>query len=100
MNEKLFLSATLENVSRVYSGKRDCCRCGCAGDYTDTSYNTAPNSYTDQNDRLVEKRLRRAQKLVASGTYVEYGETYVDIETGNDRTLTFYFDDVSNTLVK
>ena len=77
MNKELFLSAKLENISRVYSGKRDCCRCGCSGDYTDTSYNTAPNGYTDQNDRLVEKRLRRAQKLVAQNADVDYGDTYI-----------------------
>lgn len=92
MTKEQFLSATLNQVSQVYSGKRDCCRCGCRGDYTATSFMVNPRS--DVNDSLVEKRLKRAQRLIGSGADVNYGDTYVDVETGKDRTLTFYFDEV------
>ena len=93
MNKELFLSAKLENVSRVYSGKRNCCRCGCKGDYVATSFSHS-RTFSDVNDILVERRLRRAQKLVANGANVDYWEAGVDVETGNDRTLTFYFEDL------
>jgi hypothetical protein len=92
MTKQQFLSATLNQVSQVYFGKRDCCRCGCGGDYTATSFMVNPRS--DVNDSLVEKRLKRAQHLVESGADVNYGETYVDVETGKNRTLTFYFDEI------
>ena len=98
MNKELFLSATIENVSRSYSGQRDCCRCGCRGVYTDTTYNTSPNVYTDVNNKLVETRLRRAKKMVESGANVEYFLNGVDIESGNNRSLTFYFDYVKSVI--
>jgi hypothetical protein len=93
ITKEQFLSATLNQISQVYSGKRKCCRCGCGGDYTATSFMVEARS--DVNDSLVEKRLRRAKRLVESGAEVMYGETYVDVETGNDRSLTFYFDEIS-----
>jgi hypothetical protein len=99
MTKQQFLSATLNQVSQVYFGKRDCCRCGCGGDYTATSFMVNPPSFmvnprSGVNDSLVEKRLKRAQHLVESGADVNYGETYVDVETGKNRTLTFYFDEI------
>jgi hypothetical protein len=48
----------------------------------------------DIDNKLVERRLKRAKKLVLEGADVDYGDTYVDVETGNDRALTFYFDEV------
>jgi hypothetical protein len=94
MNKELFLQATVSNISQVYKGKRACCRCGCGGDYTATSYMDTPRTYTDINDKLVARRLKQAHKLVIEGASVDYGTTYVDVETGYDRTLTFYFDEV------
>jgi len=93
MNKEQFLDASLTQISQVYSGKRYCCRCGCGGTYTATTYMV--NSRTDNvNDESVAKRLRRAKKLVMSGAEVDYGTTYVDVQTGENRTLTFYFDEV------
>ena len=99
MNKEKFLAAKLENISQVYYGKRNCCRCGCGGEYTATSYMLETRS-GDVNDSLVEKRLKRAKKLIEAGNVdVDFGDTYVDIETGNNRTLTFYFDDVAVSLI-
>lgn len=92
INQEQFLTATLSNVSQVYYGKRNCCRCGCGGDYTATSYMKNPRS--EVNDGLVEKRLRRAKRLVEQGADVMYGDTYVDVEAGYNRSLTFYFDEL------
>ena len=91
-----FLEARLENISQVYFGKRNCCRCGCGGEYTATSYMVNPRS--DVNDELVAKRLKRAKKLVMEGANVDFGSTYVDVQTGADRTLTFYFDEVKDLI--
>ena len=92
LTRSTFLEAKLENISQVYMGKRNCCRCGCGGDYTATSYMVNPRS--DINDKLVEERLKRAKIKVLAGANVDYGDNYVDVQTGNDRTLTFYFDEL------
>jgi hypothetical protein len=98
MNKEKFLGAKLENISQVYYGKRNCCRCGCGGEYTASSYMLEARS--NVNDSIVEKRLKRAKKLIEAGNVdVDFGDTYIDIETGNNRTLTFYFDDVAVSLI-
>lgn len=94
MTQERFLALTINQVSQVYSGKRNCCRCGCGGEYTATSFMDQPRSAV--NDSLVQKRLKRAQALVRAGADVDYGSSYVDVRTGQDRTLTFYFDELKN----
>ena len=93
MNKSSFLEASLTQISQVYYGKRNHCRCGCGGTYTATTYMVNPRT-DNVNDESVAKRLRRAKKLVMSGADVDYGDTYVDVQTGENRTLTFYFDEV------
>ena len=88
-----FLKANLSDISQVYSGKRHHCRCGCGGDYISTTY--MKNNRSDINDKLAEKRLKRAKKLVEQGADFDAGGTYFDVETGNNRCLTFYFDDLN-----
>lgn len=88
-----FLSATLEQISQVYYGKRRCCRCGCGGDYTATTFMINPRTEVI-NDSLVAKRLKRAKRLIQEGHDVDFGDTYVDIETSENRSYTFYFDEV------
>lgn len=100
MNKEQFLSAKLKNISHIYSGKRDCCRCGCKGDYVRTSFTKNPALYLDINDTLAERRLRRAKKLVEQGARAEYWDFGVEVETGNDRCLTFYFEDVEKNISK
>jgi hypothetical protein len=95
MNKEQFLQATVNQVSQVYSGKRNCCRCGCGGEYTATTFMEKPR--TDViNDELVAKRLKRAQRLILQGADVDFGGNYVDVQTGKDRTLTFYVDELKN----
>jgi hypothetical protein len=94
MNKEKFLSAEIKNISQVYFGKREHCRCGCGGTYTSTSYMEAARS--EVNDKLVATRLKRAKKLVLEGANVDYGDTYVDVQTCANRTLTFYFDDLKD----
>ncbi len=93
MDKETFLRISISEISQVYSGKRECCRCGCGGDYVATTFMIKPRS-ANINDELVERRLKRAKKLVEAGAEVYYGGTFVDVKTGNDRTLTFYFDEV------
>ena len=92
MNKEQFLQLQLKDISQVYSGKRDCCRCGCGGTYTATSFMKDARSNID--DTLVLKHKNRAKRLVLSGGDVDFGNNYIDIETGEDRTLTFYIDDL------
>jgi hypothetical protein len=93
MNKEQFLESQISQISQVYSGKRNHCRCGCGGSYTATSYMVNPR--TDEiSNKLVERRLRKAKKLVLEGADVIYDNTYVDVQTGENRALTFYFDEV------
>jgi hypothetical protein len=54
------------------------------------------NPRSQVNDSLVEKRLSRAKRLVETGAEVDYGDTYIDIKTGNNRSLTFYVDELKS----
>lgn len=97
MTKSEFLQLTIKQVSQVYFGKRNCCRCGCGGEYTATSYMLNPSS--DVNDELVAQRLKRAQSLVEKGAEFDNNDndpscTYFDVKTGAGRTLTFYFDEL------
>ena len=85
-----FLNTTLSEISQVYSGKRDCCRCGCGGNYCSTSFMKGARS--EVNNKLAQQRLKRAKKLIVEGAEFDTQDTYFDVKTGNDRTLTFYFD--------
>jgi hypothetical protein len=89
MNKETFMNCTIANVSQVYIGKDNHCRCGCGGEYTATSYMQNPRS--EVNDKLVEKQLNRAKKLISGGVKHEFNGTYVNISTGNNRALTIYF---------
>jgi hypothetical protein len=51
---------------------------------------------SDINDKLVERRLKKAKALILNGANVDYDKTCVNIETGDNRALTFYFDEVRN----
>jgi hypothetical protein len=92
MNKETFLELSIESISQVYMGKRRHCRCGCGGEYTATSYMKEPRSTVD--DMLVYQRLKRAKMLVLNGADVDYGQTYIDVQTGENRSLTFYTDEL------
>ena len=91
-NKEEFLNVTIKQISQVYKGRQNICRCGCAGDYTSTSYMLVPRS--DVNDILVQEYLDKAKKLVKKGAKIWCCSTFVDVTTGKDKTLTFYFDDI------
>ena len=92
MTKEQFLQVEISNISQVYLGKDHCCRCGCGGKYTATSFMKNPRS--EVNNKLVETRLKRAKKLVLEGVEVEYSDIYVNISTGRNKALTFYFDEL------
>jgi len=92
-NAQDFLNTQFTEISQVYSGKRDCCRCGCGGEYTATSAMTSPRSRVD--DQLVRMRLNRAKRLIREGAEFLSGDTFFDVKTSNTRTLTFYFDELN-----
>ena len=92
ISKEEFLKKELKDISQVYSGKRECCRCGCGGTYTATSFMEGPRS--EVNNSLVQKRLDRAKRLVLAGADIQTGDNFFDIQTGNDRCLCFYFDEL------
>lgn len=87
-----FLSAEVSNISQVYLGKDRACRCGCGGKYVCTSFMENPRS--DVNDVLAGTRLRRAKKLYRAGAETDFGSTYVNVVSGDNRAITVYFDEV------
>lgn len=92
ITEETFLKATIKQISQYYTGKRNCCRCGCEGEYTATTYMKNPRSPV--NDKKVLKALKRAKELVVKGAEYDIGENYFDVKTGKNRSLTFYFDEL------
>lgn len=88
-----FLNAELSNFSQVYLGKDNACRCGCNDTYTATSFHINAAS-EEVNDVLVTKRLKRAKNLINSGAEFEIGSNNINIVTGENRAMTFYFDDI------
>lgn len=90
-----FLNVSLKNISQVYHGKRDCCRCGCGGEYFATTFMIEPRS--EVNNEHVAKLLKRAKNKVIKGDMdVDFNDTYVDVQVGKDKTITIYFDEVKH----
>jgi hypothetical protein len=73
---------TAENVTRIYLGADNVCRCGCKGDYQ------------DRGEPLFDKRLKRFAKMWENyqPTDDDLGGFYLNMSYGNDRALTVYFD--------
>jgi hypothetical protein len=93
MNKETFLTLEISNISQCYIGKNNVCRCGCSGEYTATTYMKNPRNKV--NDKLVERRLRRAKKLILEGAKADYENTYINVEIGEDKALTFYTDELN-----
>lgn len=89
-----FLKMELNQISQCYLGKDRCCRCGCGGEYTFTSFHISPRA--DINDTLVAKRLNRAKNIIRKGGEYEIGDNHINVVTGLNRALTLYFDEVKN----
>jgi len=87
-----FYDFKLSQISQTYLGADRCCRCGCRGEYTATSYHNNPRS--EVNDSLVEFRLERAKRLIRKGNKYEIGSNNINVSTGTNRALTLYFDEI------
>ena len=87
-----FYNFKLSQISQTYLGDDSCCRCGCRGEYTATSYHNNPRS--EVTDSLVETRLERAKRLIRKGNKYEIGSNNINVSTGNNRALTLYFDEI------
>lgn len=93
MTKKQFLKSKNKNFSQVYFGKDRCCRCGCGGHYIATTYMINPRSKV--NDDLFNEKLNEAKVLIETNRAIfEKGENFVNISYGENRALTFYFDEI------
>lgn len=88
-----FLKVKLNKIGQLYEGVRNCCRCGCRGEYISTSYHTSPTRSPIDDERISEQ-LQAAKLFIRSGANFEAGTNYFDIETAPNFTLTFYFDEI------
>ena len=84
----------ITKISQIYQGKDNWCRCGCGGTYVATSYMKEPRS--DVDDKLAQRRLNQAKKLVEDGAVVDYQNTYINISYGNDRAICIYLHDLKD----
>lgn len=69
-------------LDKIYIGKRDCCRCGCGGDYAD-----------QDSPGLLNKRFNRFKRMAEMGdliTYIDSRQLILEITTGKNRCLTVY----------
>ena len=83
----------LDQVSTVYVGLDNHCRCGCGGTYANTSYMEGAGDEVD--DKLALRRLNKAKKLALQpDTEVEYNDTFINVSYGNNRAITIYLDDL------
>lgn len=95
MTKEQFLLTEINQISQVYLGMDRVCRCGCKGEYIATSFHKSPRS--EVNDELVKKRLNKAKRLISEGKNFEIHDNIcINIETGNNRALTFYFNEIKN----
>jgi len=82
----------LENVSHIYKGKDDCCRCGCGGKYIATTFMKNPRS--EVNNEKAQKWLNNAKNYDAKNYVAEYRDNHINIPTGNNKCYTIYLDEL------
>ena len=87
----LLLSLKIENVSKIYTGGNNCCRCGCKGDY---------HYVNDMDEKKFYRYLKTAIRYIKNENYFYTNknennkEFYIDI-AGNENSkigsaITFY----------
>lgn len=76
--EEVTLGIDFSRAVRSYTGKANCCRCGCAGNYSESKVG-------------VTRQINRIKSLIAKGVgEVTIDEDYVDVDCG-DKVYTVYF---------
>lgn len=67
--------------NKIYSGKDNCCRCGCKG------------KYYEPKDKMFKSMLDRSvNKFLSEDSTVDVYGNYINISYGNDRAYTIYFE--------
>ena len=83
----------ISDISQIYQGKDNACRCGCKGTYVASSFMLNPRS--DVDDKKILSRLERAIKLVdANEADIENNGNHINVSFGNDRAITIYLDEL------
>lgn len=92
--EKLaeFNALKIENVSMIYNGQNNCCRCGCKGKYVSTTFMENPRS--EVNDKRATTLLNKAKRLVDEGAVIEFSDNNYNIESGEKNAITIYIDEL------
>ena len=82
-----------DKVTKAYSGKPDCCMCGCSGKYTVPTHVTA-SVYDEVSDRSVKYVVNKINELLGQNNEeneVDSTVQYVCVDTPT-RRYTVYFD--------
>ena len=93
---------TIDQVTSVYSGKRNRCCCGCSGKHTYSkqhqSWAGKNRGYTvddeETNDRVVKMMVTKVDKFVRSGVaeHITMSDSHFGVDVDN-RTYVVYFKD-------
>lgn len=88
----------LSDITRIYSGRENCCRCGCGGRYFDrgtVGFTRAINKMKRDDFKPLPKGADMyASYGLQKSRGIEFGENYVDIpyDSDNDKCYCLYFD--------
>lgn len=81
-----------KDVSQIYCGKQDSCRCGCGGYYVATSNMINPRS--DVNDKVCKKLIKEFNRIMKYKGLAEDQETYKEVSLDNKTCITIYLDEI------
>lgn len=95
ITKEIFLNMTIENIAYVYYGNNTNIYGKRKGEYVATSFMFQPSIGTKIDDKLVERRLKKAKKAINDGALflIFNNLNIVDVSVGEDKTLTFYLDE-------
>jgi len=82
----------LKDVSQIYKGKDNHCRCGCGGRYIATTF--MEKSRSEVNDELAQKWLDAAKRMNAKHQNAEQAAICINVPIGNNRCYCIYIDEL------
>ena len=88
------MSVNISGITKVYSGKRGTCMCGCAGKYSYTAHGAAEDSPGyDVSDSVNERSVKIIAKKVLSNPNTDHSDAGYAVLEKNERVLVVFFKD-------
>lgn len=84
----------ISNITKVYSGKRGTCMCGCAGKYSYTARGAVENSPGyDVSDSVNERSVKIIAGKVLRNSNTDHSDAGYAVLEQNGRVLVVFFKD-------